>query len=577
MRETWIPVRPVEGFELGAAEVVKGEHEGRRYQIVVFHAEPERYHAVDNLCPHEGYPLVQGYVKDCVLTCAWHNFKFRLEDGACLKGDEAVTVYATRVQGGVVEVRLRAAARAIDVPATFASLREGLLRGQMARVTRDAVRLLQARVPAEMLLLAAARFDAERAEWGATHALAVAADMLGELERFEGLEQALPVMQALELAADPNRLRPLRALAEPVAPPGDAEATFAELRAAVEGEDAARAEALLRGALAAGWGREVVEPWFLRLTSDHFLGFGHALIYVTKGFDLIERVGFDYAEFLLPALLFRIVNSTREDTLPPMLHVEEFLAPREERLGDWRANAGPVPDAAGLRAAVLDGGKHQAREAVAAALDAGAAPRAVLDELARCAAERMLRFDAPLELRDDLQDGWLDLTHALTYAHAIREALERCDHPRLLRHLFFAAHFVQRTAPLDAPERPREPAVGAASVADVTAAVAGRRAEEAVALARRYLADGGAPAALRDAFMDWLYADALILPIVVAHGLKTCLAAFAEREALGGDPSPVLAFTRLAASPLRERDVSRMVHEAIRFLDGGQPPRRLTL
>jgi nitrite reductase/ring-hydroxylating ferredoxin subunit len=46
-------------------------------------------------CPHEGYPLAAGQVSpgDCVLTCNWHNWKFRLDTGECLIGGDHVRGY----------------------------------------------------------------------------------------------------------------------------------------------------------------------------------------------------------------------------------------------------------------------------------------------------------------------------------------------------------------------------------------------------------------------------------------------------------------------------------------------------
>ena len=576
MSESWIRVCPEAEFELGKARVAKGEAAGKRYQIAVFKTEEGRYDAVDNLCPHEGYPLVQGYVRDCVLTCAWHNFKFRLEDGECIKGDEAVAVYPTRVQDGVVEVQLRTGARATDVAATFESLREGLLRDQLGRVSRDTVRLIQAGVPAEVLLLAAARFDAERAEWGTTHALPVAADLLGELERFPGVEAALPIMQAMEVASEPNVRRELRVLAESIPMSGEPAERGAAIRAAIEGEDPTLAEGLLLGALEAGLGRAEVEPWFFQLCCDHFLGFGHPLIYVTKAFDLLERLGFDYASALLPALLFRIANSTREDTLPPMEYLEAHLAAHAERMAAWSENTGALADSEGLRSAVLDGSKHEACAALTAALEAGARPEAIVDELSRAASERMLRFDIELGRSNDVQEGWLDLTHGLTFVHAVRQTLERYGDQDRIRLLFQAAHFLQRTGPLDLAVSPDLPSVEGATLDEISSAIVADDECKAVALVAEYLRQGQSARQLRDAFMDYAMSDALTRPIVVAHGLKTCLAAFAESDSLGGDPVPILAFTRFVASPIRERALSRMVHEAIRFLVEGSPPKRLT-
>ncbi len=576
MSELWISVCPETEFELGKAKVAKGEESGKRYQIAVFKTEEGRYDAVDNLCPHEGYPLVQGYVKDCVLTCAWHNFKFRLDDGECIKGDEAVAVYPTRVRDGVVEVQLRSAVRTTDVSTTFASLREGLLRDQLGRVSRDTVRLIQAGVPAEVLLLAAARFDAERAEWGTTHALPVAADLLGELDRFPGVEATLPIMQAMELASEPNVRREVRALAEPIAMSGEPAERGAAIREAVEAEDAPLAEGLLLGALEAGLGRVEVEPWFFRLCCDHFLGFGHPLIYVTKAFDLLGRLGFDYAPALLPALLFRIANSTREDTLPPMEYLEAHLALHCDRLSAWSENSGALESQASLRSAVLDGNKHEACAALTQALESGAGLAPILDELARAASERMMRFDIELGRSNEVQEGWLDLTHGLTFVHAIRRTLDRYAEPERVRLLFQAAHFLQRTGPLDLAEVPEPPSMERASLEEIASAIVANDELRAVALVSAYLAGGGDRSQLRDAYMDYAMSDALTRPIVVAHGLKTCLAAFAECEALDGDPLPILAFTRFVASPIRERALARVVHEAIRFLVEGSPPKRLT-
>jgi nitrite reductase/ring-hydroxylating ferredoxin subunit len=40
-----------------------------------------RLFAVDNRCPHMGFPLDRGTVQDCILTCHWHHARFDLETG----------------------------------------------------------------------------------------------------------------------------------------------------------------------------------------------------------------------------------------------------------------------------------------------------------------------------------------------------------------------------------------------------------------------------------------------------------------------------------------------------------------
>ena len=64
-------------------------------------------HALDHACPHEGYGLTQGVLDGDVLTCAWHNWKFRVSDGSCVLGQEGVQVHDVDIDdGGAVRVRL---------------------------------------------------------------------------------------------------------------------------------------------------------------------------------------------------------------------------------------------------------------------------------------------------------------------------------------------------------------------------------------------------------------------------------------------------------------------------------------
>src|SRR3954469_23269161 len=44
-------------------------------------AEDGEVHAVDNRCPHMGFPLHRGTVCDGILTCHWHHARFDLATG----------------------------------------------------------------------------------------------------------------------------------------------------------------------------------------------------------------------------------------------------------------------------------------------------------------------------------------------------------------------------------------------------------------------------------------------------------------------------------------------------------------
>jgi nitrite reductase/ring-hydroxylating ferredoxin subunit len=75
------------------------------HSIALFYVDGE-VHAFDNACPHEGNPLVEGDVLGRTLVCAFHAWRFDLETGACLFGDEPVRRYPVEQRGGEVWIDL---------------------------------------------------------------------------------------------------------------------------------------------------------------------------------------------------------------------------------------------------------------------------------------------------------------------------------------------------------------------------------------------------------------------------------------------------------------------------------------
>src|SRR3954469_17302145 len=57
---------------------------GRHPPILVIY-DRGRVFALDNRCPHMGFPLKRGSVEDGVLTCHWHHARFDLESGCTLR------------------------------------------------------------------------------------------------------------------------------------------------------------------------------------------------------------------------------------------------------------------------------------------------------------------------------------------------------------------------------------------------------------------------------------------------------------------------------------------------------------
>lgn len=558
---SWIPACPAAELTAGRPRVVKSGNT----QVAVFRTASGALRAVDNRCPHEGYPLSTGAVVGETLTCTWHNFKFDLCSGACLMGDEAVRTFPVREREGVVEVEVRPPDRATAAPAAWKSLDEALFKRQQGRVSRDVARLLDLGLgPLEILRFGAA-WDADHGEYGPSHALALCADTLEWTGRVEGLDATLPIAEALDMASEAGVRQPLRPRPPALPLPAD---PGAALRAAVEAEDRETAEGLVRGMVAAGVDLPTLEAWTWPLVAEHFLDFGHALIYQGKLWRLLDGAGPDEVERVLGGHVFGIVNGTREDLLPAWAGWRRRVAALD--LGALAAAAAAADPQARLDPALF----RAERPSVAfeAVVSGHYTVEAILAALTEAAAETVLRFDLALDTRLDVQEDWLDVTHRLTVVEATRTAWRRQPGPAAWRILLQAVHFVAMAAPILV--EPPTPRPGPAEPGALSAAWAAKDTPAALGVAEALLAAGRA-ADIEDAAMAACMADGAVRPIVVAHLMKTTVAAFAEHRATGS-ARPVLALCRLLASPVKERRVAQRSFEALRLLREGKPPVRLT-
>ena len=558
----WTPACRLHELPVGSTRLFStGEH---RIALV---RSAERLFAVDNACPHEGYPLIQGDVRGHLLTCIWHNYKFDLRDGACVMGEEDVRSWPVRVVDDLVEVGIEE--RPVPIERLFASLETGLHQRRVGQAARDLTRLLAAGISQDRLLGWVAAYDARFAEWGSTHVLPLAAD-LGAYAPHEQPE--LVLMQAFELASETHVRRPERA-------PPKARFTTAtpaqvadQLRRKVEAEQAVEAEALLRGALNRGWGPREVEPMLFGLCADHFLDFGHALIYSSKVCGLLSRAGWEeFAPSVLGTLVYGITNGTREDLLPQWAGWRKRVAQLDlQALWARRIRGGPPTwDRSGVQARMVHGKAPDAFAALVQALEQGLPVADLLDLLALGACERMLRLDLSHDPNPELQNGWLDVSHILTFAVAVREVLERWEDPRCLLLVFQLLHFVNMAKALDGAPQPVVRERG-----DLAERIRAGDVDGAIGVAA-----ASPPEQVAALLMDLPLRDIATRPIVVAHLIKTAVAARTLHRELRGDASatlPLLACVRFFTAPKDQRFLQRRVFDAVGLVREGRIPRTLT-
>jgi nitrite reductase/ring-hydroxylating ferredoxin subunit len=398
--------------ELRQREKAVVRHEGR--QILLVHSEAGVFACV-NRCPHEGYPLSEGTLTEgCVLTCNWHNWKFNLDSGTTLVGGDKLTRFPVTLEADRVLLDLTPPDAAKRHAEILAGVARGLEDLDQQRLVRETARL--ARLPADPAdaVRTAIAWTAERLEFGTTHAIGGAADWLhlSDLPTSTLDEKLAAVGEVLGHIADDARGGGHFPF------PADhtewAEAAFLD---AIEQEDEQRALGLLRGALDAGLTANDLLGSLATAALAHYADFGHSLIYTAKTVELAQRLGGAVAEPLLCLLVRSVIYARREDLLPEFRDYASCLAAWGQA-----CNAKPPLDPAALR-----GMAAKSAMRVVTAWSVHHQPETIFPVLVEAAAWSLLQADETVFTRTDgkLADnvGWLDFTHALTFAESGQRVL----------------------------------------------------------------------------------------------------------------------------------------------------------
>lgn len=559
--------RTVEATVASASELQVGSMRtakvGERRVVVARTASG--FHALDNACPHQGYGLVTGSLDGELLTCQWHNWKFRAADGTCVIGEENVACHAVRVEGDEVIVTVTEPTDDEKLAKLWPSLQRGVERDYRGQIARDIARLLDAGASPESIVELGLRHAVPRTEWGMGHDMAVAADLLALSDKYDGIERTLPLTQALSGFSESTRDRSLHDV------PRHEETTASRTGFvdAIEAENGAGAVNAIRALLSSRPLDEATaeaKVWFIDAVSRHHYNYGHGAIYTQKVFELIERIP-DVSELLLTELALTLVYGTREDTLPYMRKADRAIS-----AVDLESLASATHDASWgggdvLVNTLLDAADAPIDDLVEGVL-AGGGVEGLLNVVSIAASHRLLRFDLAIERNRSVEFGWLDITHALTYVNAARWAWAQAPGPDAARLALLTAFlaFDSGRAERRYGHQPHE--LPSLITGDVFSAVLDQQPDLAV---------GAALAAPPSVAADELEAASLEDTggsfIVMAHLVKTAVAARDEANATGSS-LPLAAAARFLAAPRMERFVTARAREAIDFVRTGQPPTR---
>ena len=423
--------------ERGCKVVVGGGH-----AIAVFHHQ-DQVHAVDNRCPHMGFPLDRGSVKDGILTCHWHHARFDLSSGGTFNpfADDVRSFPVTVVDG---EVWIDPSPEPRDETQHWRQrLEDGLEHNIRLVIAKSVLGLQAAGAPHQEALEIGARFGTtySASGWGAAMSiLTCSANILPYLHQ-EDVPRAL-YQGLLHLARECSG-KPPRFPVDPL-PTGESrpEVFTRWFRDFIDVRDDEGAERCLVTAIELGIPKEHIANMVFAAATDHiYLDGGHMVDFANKAFELLDHLGWEMAGQVLPSLVHGMARARRSQELSQWRQpidlasmVWQARAEIPALLEQGRSRTGNWQDIETLAYILLSDSPDEVIDSIKQAVAEGASPEQLGDAVAHAAFLRMARFHLSNEFRD-----WDTVHNTLTAANSLHQALKRTPTPELLRAVFDVA------------------------------------------------------------------------------------------------------------------------------------------
>jgi nitrite reductase/ring-hydroxylating ferredoxin subunit len=416
--------------------VVTGDHG----PIAVFHDGTAVY-AVDNRCPHMGFPLHRGSVQDGILTCHWHEARFDLSSGCTfdLFADDVPT-YPVEVRDGEVWLTpYRSGGGEADH--WRHRLIEGMEQNISLVIAKSVIRLLHLGVDAAEIQRIGILFGARNRASGWASGQTILAALGNLCEHLSPDAQALPLYQGLIHVAGDCAGQPPRRTLQPLETDDlSTDRLKRWFRQFIEVRNGQGAERVLLTALANGHSSaEVADMMFTAVTDHFYRDGGHTLDFLNKAFETLDRIGWEHASEVLPTLVGGLARSGRSEESQswrqPVDLVSLLRSAFEElpaRYEQGHGRSWTRPD--GFLERLLSDSPATVVNSLLDAVGEGATPDQIGAALCQAAALRICRFSTQNEFGD-----WIQVLHTFTYCNALHQALRRAPSCDLLRGAFHGA------------------------------------------------------------------------------------------------------------------------------------------
>lgn len=430
-----------------AASMAELESHGRLVlsldgQAVVVFLVDNMVYALDNRCPHMGFPLDRGSVSGQILTCHWHHARFDLGSGGTFDPwADDVRRYPVEVRDG--DIWIDVGPRLDRRDHQRRRLREGLEHNLPLVMAKAVIALVEGgdeiSEPFCIGLLFGVRHRARGWGQGLTMltALANLAPALETEQRLRAIYQGLSAV-ATDSENQPPRF-PHQPLPRAVT---DVSVVKAWFRQFVDVRDVEGAERCLASAIAAGADSLSLADLLFAAATDHrYVQVGHVLDFTNKALEALNLVGWEHAGEVLPSLAVAFATGTRMEEANSWRHPVDLVAllessferiPEELTLAAAKRAAWQEPD--DLLPTLLGESPTSILQALLEQLGAGASVEELAASVVHAAAIRIAQFQVTNEFND-----WNTALHTFSFAHAVHQAARRAPSAELVRGVFDAA------------------------------------------------------------------------------------------------------------------------------------------
>ena len=433
-------------IRVGSAEEVKRRGctvvTGGGHTIAVFRRD-DGFAAVDNRCPHMGFPLDRGTVKNGILTCHWHHARFDLSSGGTFDPfADDVRSFPVSVEDGVVWVDPNPP-EPDPIERWSHRLEDGLEHNIRLVIAKSVLGLNSAAADYRVPLTIGAHFGTTYSAQGWGQAMTMLTCAANIQKRLNPEDRTRALYQGLRQVASECAGRPPRFLVDPL-PTGETRPEVFKdwFRSFIEVRDDEGAERSLRTAIDLGISqREIADMVFAAATDRIYLDAGHVLDFCNKAFEILDHIGWEHAGQVLTSLVHGMASARRSEELNSWRNpidlsslvweardaLPELWAEGSKARGEW-------DDEDALVSVILEDDPAATIEALKGAVKDGATSEQLGGAVAYAAFMRMARFHTSNEFGD-----WDTVHNTLTAANALHQALKRAPSIELTRAVFDVA------------------------------------------------------------------------------------------------------------------------------------------